>query len=122
MFVYRASSSIGGYVNIALHFLDELLGTGVYYVDQIHHVASVFLASDPNVSSPPMQTMEFFARIITSRNIRVVTAIEFQEETRTLTIAKAAANARTMILTHYLTNTGAIGRVFANLDVMPDAM
>jgi hypothetical protein len=29
-----------------------------------------------------------------------------------------------MILTHYLTNTGAIGRVFANLDVkvLPDAI
>jgi hypothetical protein len=71
-----------------------------------------------------METMEFFASIMSSRNIGVVTTIEYQKEARTLTIATAATNVRTMILTHYLTNADAIGRVFANLDVtvLPDAM
>jgi hypothetical protein len=123
VFASRASSSIGGYVNIALHLLDGSLDTGVYYTDQIRRAASV-LASAPCVLSIPMETMEFFASIMSSRNIGVVTTIEYQKEARTLTIATAATNVRTMILTHYLTNADAIGRVFANLDVtvLPDAM
>ena len=71
-----------------------------------------------------METMDFFACIITYRNIGIVTSIEFQEETSTPTIVTAAINVRSMILTQYLTNADAIGRVFADFDmkVLPDAM
>jgi hypothetical protein len=36
----------------------------------------------------PMETMEFFATIITSRNFGIVTAIEYQEEPVIFTITR----------------------------------
>ena len=82
------------------------------------------LTSAPYVPSTPEQTMEFFASIISSLDIGIVTAVEYREGEGTMSITTAATNVQTMILTHYLTNVGAIGRVFADIDVtvLPDAM
>ena len=68
--------------------------------------------------------MEVFASIISSCNIGIVTAVEFREGEGAMSITTAGTNVRTIILTHYLTNVGAIGRVFADFDVkaLPDAM
>ena len=124
---HAVSGSFRRHVLTALESAEEDATTlQSYYSHQnVRNTKRVLLmASAPYVSSAPEQTMEVFASIISSCNIGIVTAVEFREGEGTMSVTTAASNVRTMILTHYLTNVGAIGRVFSEFDVkeLPDAM